>query len=266
MPQNSETILVHDDQGVRTITLNRPDVLNAFDEAMLTTLLKVLRQAEKDASVRCLVLTGAGRAFCSGQDLAEVRDRYERNETMDFGGLLRKRYNPVIDRLRNIEKPVVASVNGVAAGAGCSVALACDLRIAAESASFIQAFINVGLVPDAGSTFMLPRLVGVGRAMDLACTGRKVKSDEALRIGLINQVAPDDALADETTKLARRLAELPTRVIGLIKRAINVAWCSNLETHLDYEAMLQATAAQTNDHREGIMAFIEKRSPRFAGD
>jgi 2-(1,2-epoxy-1,2-dihydrophenyl)acetyl-CoA isomerase len=164
-----------------------------------------------------------------------------------------------------MEKPVVASVNGVAAGAGCSLALACDLRIAAESASFIQAFVNVGLVPDCGSTFMLPRLVGVSRAMELTFMGRRVHAEEALEIGLVNRIVPDGELPAETKNLTRELATLPTRAIGLMKRAINAAWTADLETQLDLEASLQTPASQTHDHREGIQAFLEKRRPRFEG-
>jgi 2-(1,2-epoxy-1,2-dihydrophenyl)acetyl-CoA isomerase len=168
--------------------------------------------------------------------------------------------------LRTMEKPAIASVNGVAAGAGCSLVLACDIRVAAASASFIQAFINVGLIPDSGATFILPRLVGPSRAVELAFTGRKVKADEALALGLVDQVVADDQLASETRKLAERLAALPTRGIGLTKRAMNAAWRNDLATHLEYEAMLQTTAGQTADHREGVSAFLEKRTPTFRGE
>ena len=261
-----ESILVHDDKGVRTITLNRPDVLNAFNDDMLLALRKALRAAEKEKTVRCLILTGAGRAFGSGQDLADVKDRYTKDEPFQFAQHLRDHYNPIITKMRTMEKLIIGAVNGVAAGAGCSLALACDMRIAAESASFIQSFVKVGLVPDSGSTFMLPRLIGVARAMEMACTGRKIEADEALRIGLVNRVVPDADLLTAATELATKLASMPTRAIGLIKRAINSAWTSDLETQLDYEAMLQQTAGQTHDHREGVMAFIEKRKPVFRGE
>ncbi|MCH7840055.1 MAG: enoyl-CoA hydratase/isomerase family protein [Planctomycetes bacterium] len=265
MPDSPSTILISNDGAVQTITLNRPDSLNAFNDLMLKELSKAVRAAEKDPAVRCLVITGAGRGFSSGQDLAEVRERYNSDQPLELGSHLRAMYNPLILKIRTLEKPVIASVNGVAAGAGCSLALACDIRIAAESASFIEAFIKVGLVPDSGSTFMLPRLIGVSRAMEMAFTGRKIKTDEALRIGLVNQVVPDDQLAEETAKFARKLADLPTRAIGLTKRAINAAWRADLETQLDYEAMLQTTAGQTQDHREGVTAFLEKRRPTFQG-
>lgn len=261
-----QTVLVADDGAVRTITLNRPEVLNAFNDALLTALSKAVGEAQKDKAVGCLVITGTGRAFSSGLDLADVRDRYARNRPIDFGSLLRDHFNPLIARIRKMEKPVVASVNGVAAGAGSSLALACDVRIAAESASFMQAFINVGLVPDAGSTFMLPRLIGVSRAMEMAFTGRKVKAEEALRIGMVNEAVPDDQLPAATSQLAGKLAGLPTRAIGLTKRAINAAWNADLDTQLAYEAMLQTTAGQTQDHREGVAAFLEKRPPQFKGE
>lgn len=266
MADDQPCLLVENDGGVRTLRLNRPDVLNAFNIDLLTALARAARDAEKDKAVRCLVITGAGRGFSAGQDLADVADRYQSDEPLELGAHLRTRYNPLIAGLRTMEKPVIAAVNGVAAGAGASLALACDLRIAAESASFVQAFVNVGLVPDTGSTFFLPRLVGAARALELAFTGRKVKADEALRIGLVNLVVPDGDLAAETMKLAKKLADLPTRAIGLTKRAMNTAWSADLEGQLDYEAMLQTTAGRTHDHREGVTAFLEKRPPRYTGE
>jgi len=260
-----QVILVKNEGAVRTIILNRPEVLNAINEAVATGLLKALRDVERENSVRCLVITGAGRAFCSGQDLAVVQQGIERGQPVDFGRLLRDFYHPVITKVRTLEKPVIASVNGAAAGGGCGLALACDIRLAAESASFVQAFINVGLVPDMGTTFTLPRLIGVSRAMEMAFTGRKVGAEEALRMGLVNQVVPDSRLAEETTRLANQLAAMPTRAIGFIKRAINTGWNADLEAQLDYEAMLQATADDTSDHREGVAAFFEKRPAKFTG-
>lgn len=265
MSTNRDDVLVENEAGVRTITLHRPDVLNAFDEGLLVALARAIREAESEESVRCVVITGAGRAFCSGQDLAELADSYRKNEPIDLERRLREMYNPIIACIRTMEKPVVAAVNGVAAGAGCSLALACDLRIAAESASFMEAFINVGLVPDCASTFMLPRLVGISKAMDLTFTGRRVSASEALQIGLVSQVVPDSELTTETMKLAQKLASLPTRAIGLTKRAINAAWTSDLATQLEYEATLQTSATQTHDHREGLDAFLNKRRPVFLG-
>ncbi len=266
MTQNIETIQIENDGSVRIITLNRPDVLNAFNTAMLEALNKAARDAERDKSVRCVVITGAGRGFSAGQDLADVSERYKSDRPIELGAHLRKLYNPLIAKLRTMEKPIVAAVNGVAAGAGCSLALACDIRLAAQSASFIQAFVNVGVVPDSGSTFFLPRLIGPARAMEMAFTGRKIKADEAVQIGLVNRVVPDAELAAEAAKLARHLAGLPPRAIGLTKRAINAAWNADLDQQLDYEAMLQTTAGQTRDHREGVAAFLEKRTPEFTGE
>ena len=259
------TVLVENDGAVRTLRLNRPDVLNAFNDAMLVSLGTEVKAAAKDDSVRCVVIAAAGRAFCSGQDLDTVKQRMNDPNAPQLGEHLRRLYNPMITTLRTMEKPVIASVNGVAAGAGCSLALACDLRVAASSASFIEVFINVGLVPDCGSTFTLPRLVGMSRAMELAFTGRKVPADEALRIGLVNQVVPDQELNTATMKLAGKLASMPTRGIGLTKRAFNRSWTAGLEDQLEYEAYLQTTAATTADHIEGVTAFLEKRQPQFKG-
>ncbi len=266
MAKASDSVVIQNADAVRTITLNRPDVLNSFNTELLKTLGSAMRDADKDKSVRCVVITGAGRGFCAGQDLAEVKDRYDAPEPLELGRQLRKLYNPLIAKIRRIEKPVIASVNGVAAGAGCSLALACDMRVAAESSSFIQAFVHVGVVPDSGSTFFLPRLIGASRAFELAATGRKVTSDEALRIGLVNQVVADSELIETTNALAKRLAALPTKSIGLTKRAMNAAWTNELEAQLDYEAMLQTTAGRTKDHREGVTAFLEKRKPTFVGE
>jgi len=265
MTTSSETITIVDEANVRTITLNRPDVLNAFNNDMLKALGQAVKDTERDKTIRCLVITGAGRAFCSGQDLGDVAGRYKSDEPIELGAHLRAFYNPMILRLRSMEKPVLAAVNGVAAGAGCSLALAADMRIAATSSSFIQAFINVGLVPDSGSTFMLPRLIGLSRAMEMACTGRKIEAEEALRIGLVNKVVPNEGLAAATTEVAQRIASLPPKGIALTKRAINAAWSNDLATQLDYEAMLQTTAGQTQDHREGVIAFLDKRKPVFRG-
>jgi 2-(1,2-epoxy-1,2-dihydrophenyl)acetyl-CoA isomerase len=245
--------------GVATLRLNRPDVLNAFNDAMLGELNEALRQAERDAGVGCIVITGAGRAFCSGQDLDDVRARYEQPAAIELGEHLRKRYNPLILRLRTLEKPILGSINGVAAGAGCSLALACDLRIAGELASFIEAFINVGLVPDSGSSFILPRLIGPARAAEMCFTGRKVGAEEALRIGLCNRVVADDQLGAETARWAAELAAVPSKAIGLTKRALNRSAFATLEEQLEYEALLQTTAGQTAEHVDRVKAFLAKR-------
>ncbi len=261
------TILAEQADGVLTITLNRPDALNAYNEAMSVELSAVLKTAERDDNVRCVLLTGAGRAFCSGQDLIEIKDRYTSPDAarLDFGGHLRQKYNPVITRIRALEKPVIAAVNGVAAGAGAGFAFACDLRVAGESATFLLAFVHVGLIPDSGSTLSLLQLVGYGKAAELCFLGEKVSAAEALRIGLVNRVVPDGELMQRTGEIARRLASLPTRAIGLTKRALNKAWNATLAEQLEYESFLQQTAGTTADHREGVLAFVEKRKPAFRG-
>jgi 2-(1,2-epoxy-1,2-dihydrophenyl)acetyl-CoA isomerase len=255
-----ETLLVHVDAGVLTVTLNRPDVLNAVNEQLSTDLLDALRLAEREPAVRCLVLTGAGRGFCSGQDL---RDRA--GDEVVYGESLRRRYNPIVLRLRSLEKPVIAAVNGVAAGAGCNLALAADLRFASDRASFIEVFARIGLIPDSGGTYHLPRLVGLAKALELAYTAEPVDAAEALRIGLVNRVVPHDELMPATLAFARRLAEGPTRGYGLTKRGFNFALGATLEAALAYEADLQTIAGRTADHREGVAAFFEKRPPRFEG-
>ncbi len=265
MSDNQPCLLVENEGPVRVLRMNRPGVLNAFNDDLLIALGKEAKAAARDDSVRCVVLAAAGRAFCAGQDLDTVKERLGDPNAPELGEHLRKHYNPLILSLRTMEKPVIASVNGVAAGAGCSLALACDMRIAGESAGFIEAFIKVGLVPDSGSTFTLPRLVGMGRAMEMGYTGRKVKAGEALSIGLVNQVVPDSELESATSALAGRLALLPTRAIGLTKRAFNKAWNADLADQLEYEAFLQSTAGKTSDHEEGVRAFLEKRAPQFKG-
>jgi 2-(1,2-epoxy-1,2-dihydrophenyl)acetyl-CoA isomerase len=260
-----QTLAVSTSNGICTITLNRPDVLNAFNNELTTELAEALKNAERDASVRAIVITGAGRAFSSGQDLGDLKRKYVPGHVPALGDDLRRRYNPIITRIREMEKPVIAAVNGVAAGAGCSLALACDLRIASEQASFIEVFINVGLVPDSGSTFTLPRLVGMGKAMELCWTGQKVDAQEALRLGLVNKVVPPDALVGEANALAAKIASLPARAIGLTKRLLNQSLNNDLAAQLEAEAFAQETAGRTEDHYEGVVAFIEKRKPQFKG-
>jgi len=260
-----QTILVSGESSVRTITLNRPDSLNAFNEPMKKELLEVLKQAERDGAVRCVVLTGAGRAFSSGQDLAELKGQNERGASPELGDLLHRGYHPLIRRVREMEKPVVAAVNGVAAGAGCSLALACDLRVASEKASFIEAFIHVGLIPDSGSTFLLPRLVGLAKATELCLLGEKVTAEETLRLGLVQKVVAAEQLLPAAMELAHRLAALPTRAIGLTKRLLNQSFGNDLEGQLAAEAFAQTTAGGTADHLEGVRAFLEKRPANFEG-
>jgi 2-(1,2-epoxy-1,2-dihydrophenyl)acetyl-CoA isomerase len=257
-----ETLLTETTDGVLTITLNRPAVLNALTRQVLGELREVLHAAEGDAAVRCLVLTGAGRGFCSGLDLTAGG---QRDEHLSVAEGVRKNWNVVVKGIRAIEKPVIAALNGVAAGAGMSIALACDIRIASEAAWFMTGFVKIGLIPDSGGTLFLPLLVGYAKAAELAFTSDRVDATEAHRLGLVNHVVPADALMERTYALAARLAALPTRAIGLTKRGFNQAVMPNLDAALDYEADLQEIAAQTDDHREGIAAFREQRKPRYTG-
>jgi 2-(1,2-epoxy-1,2-dihydrophenyl)acetyl-CoA isomerase len=255
-----ETVLTEDRDGVRLITLNRPDVLNAFDARLGEELLAALTAAEGEAEARCVVLTGAGRAFCSGADLRG----HSPGET-SLGALLRSRYNRIIMRLRTMEKPVIAAVNGIAAGAGCNLALAADLRVASDRASLIEVFTRVGLIPDSGGTWLLPRFVGIGRALEMMFFAEPVDAAAAERLGLVNRVVPHDELMPRTLEWAARLAKGPTRAYGLIKRGVDRALALDLRGALDYEAFLQEIAGRSEDHREGVAAFLEKRAPSYAG-
>jgi 2-(1,2-epoxy-1,2-dihydrophenyl)acetyl-CoA isomerase len=248
--------------GVATLTFNRPDVLNAFNKQMTDEIQDALRQAEKSKEVRCLVVTGAGRAFSSGEDLKA----HQADGTRSLADSVRIRYNPIILKMRSLEKPIIASVNGVAAGAGCSLALAADLRIAADNARFIEVFTRVGLVPDSGSSFFLPWLVGIGKAAELCLLAEDVPADEALRIGLVNKVVPAADLASATAAWATKLAHGPTAAYGLTKRALNRALSGQLHEVLEYEMHGQETAGRTADHKEALAAFLEKRAPVFRGE
>jgi len=247
------------DGGVLTITLNRPDVLNAFDSAMHEAFRAALEQAG-DPEVRAVVLTGAGRGFCVGQDLKEFRDA-----AGDIGTRLRTTYNPNVQALRNLEKPVIAAVNGPAAGAGLSLACACDIRLAAASASFVPAFVSIGLVPDTGATYFVERLLGYARAFEWLCSGRPLSARDAHAWGLVAEVVSDNRLSARAAELAATFAALPTRAIGLTKRLLGRGAVASLEDQLELEADLQAEAAQSEDFREGVAAFLEKREPRFTG-
>jgi 2-(1,2-epoxy-1,2-dihydrophenyl)acetyl-CoA isomerase len=258
-----ETIETSTTEGVCTITLDRSDVLNALNDTLTDELAQALKDASRDKEVRVVVITGSGRAFSSGQDLADLKEKYVPGHEPHLGEDLRRRYNPIIKTIHSMEKPVIAAINGVAAGAGCSLALACDLRIASEDASFIEVFVNVGLIPDSGSTWFLPRLVGLGRAMELCCTGRKVEADEALAIGMVNQVVPSEDLEEAVAKMAKRLASLPAKAISLTKRLLNQSFDHDLTEQLAQESYAQETAGRTHDHFEGVVAFIEKRKPNF---
>jgi 2-(1,2-epoxy-1,2-dihydrophenyl)acetyl-CoA isomerase len=247
------------DGSVLTITLSRPDKLNAFDAATHEGFKAALTEAA-GAEVRAVVLTGAGRGFCVGQDLAELRqgDR-------DIAGLLRARWNRHVLGLRGLEKPVLAAVNGAAAGAGLSLACACDLRVAAESAAFVPAFVNVGLVPDTGGSWLVPRLLGYARAFEWMCSGRKLGAEEALAWGLVSEVVEGDRVLVRTQERAAELAALPTKAIAMTKRLFERAGGSGLGDQLELEAQLQVAATRTEDFAEGVAAFLEKREPRFTG-
>ena len=247
------------DGAVLTITLNRPDVLNALNMDMHRALAAGLKDA-RDASVRAVVLTGAGRGFCVGQDLTEFREA-----PGDIGGRLREKYHPNIRAIRALEKPVIAAVNGVAAGAGMSLACACDVRLAADTASFIPAFINIGLIPDSGGSFFVTRILGPARAFEWLASGKKLSAAEAHAWGLVSEVRELEALPGRASELAAQLADLPTRGIGMTKRLLDHAVDSSLEDQLEREAQLQTAATQTDDFREGVAAFLEKRPPRFSG-
>jgi 2-(1,2-epoxy-1,2-dihydrophenyl)acetyl-CoA isomerase len=255
-------VLVSSAAGVMTITLNRPDKLNAFVTEMHALLREAMARAEGDASIRALLLTGAGRGFCAGQDLAE---RDMNDPKLDLGGGLDANYNPFIRRLRALPKPVVAAVNGVAAGAGANVALACDLVVAARSASFIQAFSKIALVPDCGGTYWLPRLAGMQRAMGMALLAERVSAEDAERWGLVWKCVDDAKLMEEANALARALAAGPTHTYGMIKKALYASGGNTLEQQLDLERDFQREVGRHTDYREGVAAFLEKRKPAFRG-
>lgn len=254
-------ILFQTEDGVARITLNRPQVYNSFNRAMAFLLIERLDKCASDNSIRAVLLTGAGKAFCAGQDLQEVVDP----AGPSLANILKEHYNPVISRIRALEKPVVCAVNGVAAGAGANIALACDITLAAASASFIQAFSKIGLIPDSGGTFFLPRLIGFQKALALALLGDRVSASEAEAMGMIYKVLPEEALETEALRMAQMLAQMPTKGLGLTKRAFNASLGNDLSTQLQLEEVLQIAAGQTEDFQEGVQAFLEKRKPMFKG-
>lgn len=256
-----QEILTHLENGVLTLTLNRPSVFNSFNRSMALQLQAELDRCNTDDHVRAVVLTGEGKAFCAGQDLAEATDPH--GPTLQE--IVGKHYNPIILKIRALEKPVIAAVNGVAAGAGANIALACDLVIAKESAAFIQAFSKIGLIPDSGGTFFLPRLVGAQKALALMMTGEKVMATDAEKMNMIYKAVPDKEFDNMVSKLAQQLAKMPTKALGLTKKAVDAGFNQDLSAQLALEEKLQTQAGQTHDFKEGVQAFLEKRSPEFKG-
>ncbi|MCK9401885.1 MAG: enoyl-CoA hydratase-related protein [Chitinophagaceae bacterium] len=256
------SILLSVEDSIATITLNRPGKLNSFNREMALRLQSILDECAALDEVRCIYITGAGKGFSAGQDLAEVADP----NGPGMQKILSEHYNPIITRLRNVPKPIVAAVNGVAAGAGANIALACDIVLATESASFIQAFSKIGLIPDSGGTFQLPRLVGFQRAGALMMLGDKVAANDALAMGMIYKVFSDETFTVETKKIAATLSQMPTRALAYIKHALNNSTGNTLEEQLLLEDTYQQKAADTNDFKEGVQAFLEKRLPKFKGD
>ncbi|MEM3637620.1 MAG: enoyl-CoA hydratase-related protein [Conexivisphaerales archaeon] len=260
------TVISQVKNSVMVITMSRPSVLNAINLQMGKELLAALREAEDDSKVRAVVLTGSGRAFTVGEDLNENKKGYEEGRELDLESTLKNKYNPLVLRLRRMNKPVIAAINGVVAGAGIGIALACDLRVAKESAIFHMAFKKVGLVPDSGTVYWLVKNLGLSKATELCFTSEPLKSGEAKELGLVNEVFPDGIFEEELLRYAESLAEGPTIALALTKRAINKALFSSIDEMLDYEAYLQGIAGRSKDHLEGVRAFFEKREPKFVGE
>lgn len=252
----------HIEDQVCIIKLNRPKVFNSFNKEMAMQMQAILDDCEQNKEVRAILLTGEGKAFCAGQDLQEITDP----NGPELSAIVREHYNPIIERIRNIEKPIVCAVNGVAAGAGANIALACDITIAGESVSFIQAFSKIGLIPDSAGTFFLPRIIGMQKATALMMLADKVMAADAEKMGMIYKVCADESLMDESLKTAKKLASLPTIGLGLTKRALNKSMTNDLTAQLTLEDELQTAAGKTYDYNEGVAAFLEKRKPNFKGE
>ncbi|WP_431137171.1 enoyl-CoA hydratase-related protein [Psychroserpens mesophilus] len=259
---SNNSILLKIENKVAYITLNRPEVFNSFNREMALSLQSIMDDCETNEEVRAIVLSGNGKAFCAGQDLKEVTDS---KLNPGFKKILDEHYNPIITRIRNIKKPVIAAVNGVAAGAGANIALACDIVVAHEKVSFIQAFSLIGLVPDSAGTFFLPRLIGFQKASALAMLGDKISAEEAEKMGMIYKMIPFEEFENEVNKLAVKLANMPTKALGFIKELFNQSMTNTLEEQLALESKLQIEAAQSEDYAEGVAAFIAKRKPEFKG-
>ncbi|MBW1295332.1 enoyl-CoA hydratase-related protein [Aquimarina litoralis] len=256
------SIQIKIENGVAWITLNRPETFNSFNREMALSLQSTLDDCKSNDEVRAIVLTGNGKAFCAGQDLKEVTSP-ELNP--GFRKILEEHYNPIVQRIRSIEKPIIAALNGVAAGAGANIALACDIVIASEASSFIQAFSKIGLIPDSAGTFFLPRLIGFQKASALMMLGDKVSANDAESLGMVYKVAPVESFVEEVGKIANKMAVMPTKALGLTKRLLNQSMVNNLEQQLSLESDLQIESAETEDYAEGVNAFIEKRKPVFKG-
>lgn len=256
------SIILLNEDGCATITLNRPEVFNAFNDEQSYELQDALKVVSKDSSVRVVVLTGAGKSFCSGQDLKSIKDSKNRN----LADSLHKRYNPIIRLMRNLEKPIICKLNGVAAGAGCSLALASDLIIASENALLIEVFVNVGLVLDSGSSYFLPRLIGSARAFEYSTMGTKIKAIDAFNLGIVNKVVAHEELDNAVKQYVSYYKQAPTKAIALMKKMLNKSFHSDLDTMLDYEAYCQEIAGNSADYKEGVTAFNEKRKPNFNGN
>ena len=256
------TLIQQIENGVCTLTLNRPEVFNSFNKEMAMALQSALDAAADDKSIRAIVITGNGKAFCAGQDLAEAMDP----NGPELKSIVRDHYNPIIQKIRTLEKPVIAAVNGVAAGAGANIALACDLTVAKHSAAFIQAFSKIGLIPDSGGTFFLPRIIGSQKALALMMTGDKITGQQADAMNMIYKSVDDESFESEVKTLAETMAMMPTKGLGLTKRAVNASFTNDLTAQLELEEVLQTVAGQSYDFNEGVNAFLEKRKPIFKGE
>ncbi len=256
-----EHILFEVKDGIATLTLNRPEVYNAFNEKMSFEVIDALKKCRKDEAVRVVVITGAGKAFCSGQDLKDIKDRPGRS----LGESVKNRYNPMIRLICETPKPFIARLNGVAAGAGASLALACDYVVASEKAALIEVFINVGLVLDSGSSYFLPRMVGLKRAFEFATQATRIPAQRALELGMVNKVVPPETLDEATAEVATYYAQAPTGAVGMIKKLLHMSFHNDLQKMLEMEYYYQEIAGRSDDYREGVAAFVEKRKPRFQG-
>ncbi len=257
----SETLIVQKDNAVATLRLNRPKAFNSFNREMAFALIDALADCASDDSIRVIILTGSGKAFCAGQDLNEATD----DNGISFKMILNEHYNPIIKAIRSIAKPVIAAVNGIAAGAGANIAFSCDMTVAKKSAAFTQAFSKIGLVPDSGGTFFLPKLVGLQRATAMMMLSNKITAEEAVNMGLIYQTFEDDDYDQSLTKLALKLSTMPTKALGMTKELINAGFSNNLDQQLKMEGEYQVKASESYDYNEGVSAFLEKRRPEFQG-